>query len=197
MAIDLDLADISLPLAQFQAQRGDREGIYKIVEAVNSANDLPLAKDALERSFAKWWPDLDQELTNIRSSDTNTANPKPRSDRDLLEELLGLTRSFARSSSLQLSNARTISADQVMAQVYEILHRTFDFQSRVQYGRQLYLVKLDTLAKSERDRLYELSESIGVPIVVELTDEKYLSAHTHHIDLIPLEDAPPSERDLV
>ena len=74
------------PLAQFQHVRADREGTYRLVESINSIRENPKPSDRLERSFAKWWPDLEQTLTAVQAS--HSAQPAGRSDRELLEAIL-------------------------------------------------------------------------------------------------------------
>jgi hypothetical protein len=74
------------PLAQFQHVRADRDGTYRLVEAINSSRDNPKPDDRLRRSFEKWWPDLDQTLRTVQAS--NPAQPPVRSDRELIETIL-------------------------------------------------------------------------------------------------------------
>jgi TIR domain len=74
------------PLAQFQHVRADRDGTYRIVEAINGSRQNPKPEDRLRRSFEKWWPDLEQTLKAVQTSDP--AQPPVRSDRELIEILL-------------------------------------------------------------------------------------------------------------
>jgi len=71
------------PLAQFQHVRADREGTYRLVEAINGSRQNPKPDDRLRRSFDKWWPDFEQTLKAVQVSDP--AQPRVRSDRELLE----------------------------------------------------------------------------------------------------------------
>ncbi len=83
------------PLAQFQHVRADREGTYRLVESINSIRDNPKPNDRLERSFAKWWPDLEQTLKTVQAS--NPAQPPARSDRELLETILQRLETWSQS----------------------------------------------------------------------------------------------------
>jgi hypothetical protein len=83
------------PLAQFQHVRADREGTYRLVESINSIRDNPKPNDRLERSFAKWWPDLEQTLKTVQGS--NPAQPPARSDRELLETILQRLETWSQS----------------------------------------------------------------------------------------------------
>jgi hypothetical protein len=74
------------PLAQFQHVRADRVGTHRLVESINSIRENPKPLDRLERSFAKWWPDLEQTLNGLQAS--GRAQPAIRSERELLETIL-------------------------------------------------------------------------------------------------------------
>ena len=56
-----------------------------MVESINNIRESPKPTDRLERSFAKWWPDLEQTLNGLLAS--SRAQPV-RSDRELLETIL-------------------------------------------------------------------------------------------------------------
>jgi anti-anti-sigma factor len=60
--LDLDPAALTGPLAQLQAVTATRDGTKELVVALNAATDAPLAPDRLERTFEKWWPDLERAL---------------------------------------------------------------------------------------------------------------------------------------
>jgi TIR domain len=92
---ELPAASDRSPLAQFQHVRADREGTYRLVESINSIRDNPKPNDRLERSFAKWWPDLEQTLKTVQAS--NPAQPPIRSDRELLETILQRLETWSQS----------------------------------------------------------------------------------------------------
>jgi hypothetical protein len=74
------------PLAQFQHVRADHGGTHRLVETINSSRENPKPMDRLDRSFAKWWPDLEQTLKGLQAS--NQTQPVIRSERELLETIL-------------------------------------------------------------------------------------------------------------
>ncbi len=92
---ELPAASDRSPLAQFQHVRADREGTYRLVESINGIRDNPKPNDRLERSFAKWWPDLEQTLKTVQAS--NPAQPPIRSDRELLETILQRLETWSQS----------------------------------------------------------------------------------------------------
>jgi hypothetical protein len=93
--LDVELVDLQLPLAQFQATKSNKEDTRKLVHTINKA----LEKDSIEQPrldkyFDRWWPDLEKGLARILSK-TEKSKQAKRNDREILEELLLLVRSFA------------------------------------------------------------------------------------------------------
>jgi len=98
----LSPSDVRFPLAQFQAIESTKAGTFKLMQVINGSAALNIENDRLERLFEKWWPDLEESLKQIHH--LKGAEPPARSERDLLEELLGLARDIAsRNTSLEPS----------------------------------------------------------------------------------------------
>lgn len=53
------------PLSQFQAKEADEKGTKELVQALNNRLDNKLSDDRLERTFNKWWPNLEKKLKEI------------------------------------------------------------------------------------------------------------------------------------
>jgi hypothetical protein len=88
---------ISGPLAQFQATRAEREDTRKLVHTINETlGDEALPEARLNRSFDLLWPELEEQLKRIpRELEAPEAQ---RSDREILKELLEMTRGLQRAS---------------------------------------------------------------------------------------------------
>jgi RNA polymerase sigma factor (sigma-70 family) len=86
------------PLTEFQAKRANEQGTREIVGTINRAlgeNKLPDLQ--VEKTFEKWWPDLENELNQL--PEPNRHQPPKRPTSDIVEEILELVRQLARSSS--------------------------------------------------------------------------------------------------
>jgi TIR domain len=114
LAIDLSLADIKNPLGQFQGSLLTKEGLSEVVVSINACCDQSISTNRLEKSFEKWWPDLESELKEFaeqgQSEIGSTPTEHARDDRELLEEVLTTVRSLTRTSdeptaSLSLESA--------------------------------------------------------------------------------------------
>ena len=96
----LSPTDVQFPLAQFQGVQADREGTYRLLLSINDAGALGIGPEKLERAFVRWWPDLEKELGAVPPSEKEPA--LRRTDRHLLEEILGLLRSSAQHADKSL-----------------------------------------------------------------------------------------------
>jgi TIR domain len=84
---DLRASDLSFPLAQFQAKTTNRNGLFDIVKAVNAALPQGRIDDVrLKKAFDKFYRELRRQIDRIAPDSASQA--VPRSDRDLLEEIV-------------------------------------------------------------------------------------------------------------
>lgn len=103
-------SDITGPLTAFQNTKFVREDFWKLFVTINKAADRKLDDSRVASLFEKWWPDLENEVNAIHAAHvpTNSTTPQ-RSDRDLLEELVKLTRQTASDvDSLRKSRKRRV-----------------------------------------------------------------------------------------
>ncbi|MGC1374645.1 MAG: TIR domain-containing protein [Anaerolineales bacterium] len=91
----LSPADVRYPLAQFQGVSATKAGTFKLLQSINEAGQLSIAGERLEKSFEKWWPDLEKTLAGV--GDIPQKNLPSRPDREILEEILGVLRNQSRT----------------------------------------------------------------------------------------------------
>lgn len=90
--------DLAGPLKQFQTTQFEKGDMSRLLGVINSRlgeNKLP--QKTLDLVFEKWWPDLEQRINSILETVALPEGPL-RSDRELLEEILQLTRHTSKSS---------------------------------------------------------------------------------------------------
>jgi hypothetical protein len=97
LIFDIEETDLQGPLAQFQATKFLRQDVRQLFGTINgAAGENKLADSVVEAVFEKWWPDLEHEIQTIIKGHKETRSSKDiRSERDLIEELLLLTRKMA------------------------------------------------------------------------------------------------------
>lgn len=95
--IDLGTSDLNGPLTQFQVTPFQKAEIKKLIQALNKANpDNVLNESILNQAFEKNWPDLEEHVSEIiRSTSPDRDEQAKRDDREVLNEILDLTRSLA------------------------------------------------------------------------------------------------------
>jgi hypothetical protein len=103
------------PLTLFQAKVATKDGTLDLVRSVNRAmQDERLSDEKLERSFERWWPDLEKALVELPPE---TATRERRSADDVMDELLISVRELlrrARDAELNASVEATLLAQGLM-----------------------------------------------------------------------------------
>ncbi len=96
----LEPTDITGPLVQFQASRFEVSEIKRVVKMINAElGDAALAPDVLETVFDMWWPQLDKEVRAVLAKNVDKEGEASRTEKDMLEEVLALTRTMTRARS--------------------------------------------------------------------------------------------------
>ncbi len=99
--LGLTATDVSLPLAQFQGVDANEAGTRKLFQSLNSVRSDPMPDERVERIFSRWWPDLSAQIGAIPAA--NEPKVPPKSEHEMLEEVLSTTRLIARqNASLQV-----------------------------------------------------------------------------------------------
>jgi hypothetical protein len=60
--------DLEGPLAQFQSTVYDHDDVRAMVRSINNHRETPLNADLLDRTFEKWWGDLEAQLDEVSMS---------------------------------------------------------------------------------------------------------------------------------
>lgn len=110
--LGLKPTDLEGPLSKLQSRESNKSGTMMLLETINKAlpNERILNESALKEQFEMWWPKFKEDLENIKNdgpSKLNTANENVREDRDLLEEILTLSRAAStRNAGSSFGTAR-------------------------------------------------------------------------------------------
>ena len=106
----VDNTDLEGPLVQFQASPFEKTEIKKLLKTINSClGDQRLDDSVLNDVFEMWWPKLEGSTkTILEKYENSSSNQSVRSDRDILEEVLELSRLGA--SSIRNKSGRLHSA---------------------------------------------------------------------------------------
>lgn len=94
---NVEPTDIQGPLIQFQAAKFSKSEIKKVVKMINAElTDASLASDVLDSVFEMWWPKLNEKIeAELSKAVLPKASGEIRPERDILEEILTLTRNLS------------------------------------------------------------------------------------------------------
>ena len=93
---DIHSSDVEGPLTQFQLTQYNKTDIKRLMRTINDAlGDQALAQDTFDSVFELWWPDLDKKVSLVLDKTVPPKASSVRSERELLDEVLGLCRSIA------------------------------------------------------------------------------------------------------
>ena len=94
----MENTDLTGPLTTFQTTQFSKPDFKKLMHSINqSGGEQALATETFNKVFDMWWPQLEEKIRGILAKDASDDNEDLRNDRDILEEILVLTRSIARS----------------------------------------------------------------------------------------------------
>lgn len=89
----IETTDLKGPLTIFQHTKFQKDDFRKLVKSINAAGgDAKLEDTVFDGVFEMWWPRLEEKFNTILSGHNETDDAPNRSERDMLEEILELTR---------------------------------------------------------------------------------------------------------
>ena len=89
--------DLAGPLKQFQTTEFEKGDIHRLLGVINGrVKENKLPQKTLDAVFEKWWPDLEATIDQILAEVGKPPEEPVRSDRELLEEILQLSRVLPR-----------------------------------------------------------------------------------------------------
>lgn len=129
--------DLAGPLVQFQAAPFSKDEIHKVIKTINSQlGESALDPNVVDSVFEKWWPDLEEKVKKIIAQEGKRSGSELRSDRELLEEVLKISRMLAardresplRSGSRLSSNPKRLASlvDAYISLVNDVMKRSTD-----------------------------------------------------------------------
>lgn len=80
------------PLKQFNGVEANQEGMKKLV---GSIAEVAKTQINLDRTFDRWWPDLEAKINAIPGTDEDVEVPQPPDAAEVLEEILGIVRGIS------------------------------------------------------------------------------------------------------
>jgi len=141
---DIQNTDLTGPLKQFQTTEFNKNDFKKLVSAINANyGENKLKAKVLDSVFEKWWPELETKVNTIFTK-LDQADEEPiRNDRELLEEILELSRISSR-------NLRKFSMSIDPGAIYDLLKKYITLHDNQVIGEGGYQQTLDALQGMEK-----------------------------------------------
>ncbi len=105
-------SDLTPPLSIFQATTTAKADMARLMKTINGAiSEGALEESMLSRSFERWWPDLEAKFEEA-AAQGSAGKPvvSRRPSEDMIEEILGLTRSIAVQQT-SFASAKAVTGD--------------------------------------------------------------------------------------
>lgn len=108
LLLDMEIRNLSGPLALFQAKKVSKQGIWETVTSINQVSDSRIPDERLQKYFDAFWPELESRLKSIPSS-TVAVQPNRNND-EILEDLVKSVRSVeAAMKGIDQTTASTLN----------------------------------------------------------------------------------------
>jgi hypothetical protein len=65
LLFNLEIREISGPLAQFQAKKFNRDGVAEVVNSINKSTESGVTEERLRQLFGPLWPQLEGQISAI------------------------------------------------------------------------------------------------------------------------------------
>ena len=113
---DVSPSDLTPPLNMFTGVLADQDGTLKLLVSLNEIRLEPFEQERLKQVFEKWWPEFAERLKTLPSIPAAAAI-QPRSEHDLLEELLARVKGVQDAGPLQNPNLARTELASIRAQL--------------------------------------------------------------------------------
>jgi hypothetical protein len=92
LLLDMDIRDITGPLAQFQAKKIDKAGVGEVIHSINQTANQAVPETRAKQLFDALWPEFEKKVAAITKQPTAAKHTRPQ--HEILEELVVSVRSL-------------------------------------------------------------------------------------------------------
>ena len=98
LLINLAHTDLRQPLSQFNATLPNKDDMLKLVKTINAQKgDKGLSDDRVQKAFSRWWDEFDTKFKRVVSEYKPSEEKDQRHTKDMVAEILEMTRSLQKS----------------------------------------------------------------------------------------------------
>jgi hypothetical protein len=159
LLLDVNVREVIGPLAQFQAVRVEKAGLWEVVSAINGASLTPMPDSRLRQLFEALWPRFELRTAAIPHS---APLPLPRPAADILEELVTTLRNVdtrMRTLEEQWLKAPNAVDRHRRARVSSFLMHELASLSQEPYREGIQALLIGSIVRDAAPWLYEMAVS--------------------------------------
>ena len=135
---NVDSSEITGPLTCFQATKFDEADFKKLIKTINNTGgESKLEPAVLDEVFNMWWPKLKGRIEQIIREYKDEPHTEDRTDREILEEVLDLTRMYAKNTPRKSGLAR-----HALRELISVIERLY---VRSSVGKEDYIYTLEEI----------------------------------------------------
>jgi TIR domain len=111
----MEPTDVKGPLVQFQAAQFSKDEMKRVVKMINAELAESLSADVLDGVFEMWWPKLEGQVKDELEKAQEGEDKARRSERDILEEVLALSRRLSSDRERRLDTDHPAFEDLIVS----------------------------------------------------------------------------------
>jgi hypothetical protein len=152
LLFDIDSTDLTGPLTGFQDTKFNKIDFKKLIVSINhEAGEAKLDSRVLDEVFEMWWGKLEETVNEILSGHKEQDQSPTRTEREILEEILELTRMKATTPSRRSKMSKSI--------IYELIEAFEELSMmQVKYNDKRAFTLMDRLRRPIKILCMELDE---------------------------------------
>jgi len=153
LLLDLDIRDITGPLAQFQAKKVDKAGVSEVIHSINETANHAVPEARAKQLFDALWPEFEKKVTAIPIQPTAAKHTRPQNE--ILEELVAGVRSLD-SRLREVSDSAPVSARRRHMRFHPMMMQEIAHMVGRGPGDPIGLLIVASMLREEVPWLYEL-----------------------------------------
>lgn len=153
LLLDLDIRDITGPLAQFQAKKIDKAGLGEVIHSINQTANQAVPDARAKQLFDALWPEFEKKVAAIPKQPTAAKHARPQ--HEILEELVASVRALD-SRFREQSEGSPMSSRRRRMRFHPMMMEEMFHMTGGRPGDPIGLLVLASMFRDDMPWMYEL-----------------------------------------
>jgi hypothetical protein len=168
LLLDLEIRDITGPLAQFQAKKVEKAGVNEVINSINQTANNVVPEARARELFEALWPKLDKEVKMIPKEPASEKHARPQ--HEILEELVVGVRSLD-SRLREFTEGGPFVSRRRRLRIHPMMFMEMMHMGKRSPGDPVGLLMLASVLREDMPWLYELAMEVYRATKAGLPDE--------------------------